>query len=140
VRYQQDRSTATDALFNHMSAFIQALGRVERVWQSTPDQTVLLSREVYHRFLAFCTPEYEPLRQERDPIISNNLRQLFALVEESRSHREREVRRRKDARLEAKMTAAERPSKTSSYDWKAYGMATVIVKHELSGRNCVVRC
>ena len=36
VRYQTDLSTATDALFNHMATFMQALGRVERIWTEMP--------------------------------------------------------------------------------------------------------
>ena len=68
-RYQQDTNTRVDALFNHMSTFMQALGRVERVWEPMHDQTVLLSRDVYHHFQHFCAPEFEQLRQERELII-----------------------------------------------------------------------
>ena len=101
-RYLFDRTTAADALFNHMATFMQALGRVERVWTQMPDQTVLLSRDVYHRFQSFCSPEYEELRVEREPIISNNLQQVFAQISASLPHVERAVQRSKDARLEAK--------------------------------------
>lgn len=101
-RYLFDRTTAADALFNHMATFMQALGRVERVWTKMPDQTVLLSRDVYHRFQAYCSPEYASIRAEREPIISNNLRQVLAHISESLPQLERAVRRSKDARLEAK--------------------------------------
>jgi hypothetical protein len=99
ARYQTDLSTATDALFNHMATFMQALGRVERIWTEMPDQTVLLSQDVYERFQAFCSPRYTQLRAEREPLISNNLRQLLELVSESLSQREDAVQRSKDARL-----------------------------------------
>ena len=100
-RYQQDTNTRVDALFNHMSTFMQALGRVERVWEPMSDQTVLLSRDVYHHFQRFCAPEFEQTRQERELIISNNLQQIFQRVSESLPRLERAVRRAKDARLAA---------------------------------------
>lgn len=101
-RYQKDVSTRVDALFNHMSTFMQALGRVERIWERMPDQTVLLSREVYGHFQRFCSPEFEQLRQERELTISNNLQQVFAQVCADLSQLERTVRRSKDARLTAR--------------------------------------
>ena len=102
IRYQLDPSTATDALLNHMATFMQALGRIERIWTRMPDQTVLFNRDVYHHFQAFCSSDYKELRQQRESMISNNLQQVFALVEADLPQREREVRRSKDARLEAK--------------------------------------
>jgi hypothetical protein len=101
-RYQHDVSTRVDALFNHMSTFMQALGRVERIWERMPDQTVLLSREVYGHFQRYCSPEFEQLHQERELTISNNLQQIFTWVCADLAHHEREVRRSKDARLVAR--------------------------------------
>jgi hypothetical protein len=101
-RYQNDVSTRVDALFNHMSTFMQALGRVERIWERMPDQTVLLSREVYGHFQRFCSPEFEQLRQERELTISNNLQQVLAQVCTDLPQLEHAVRRSKDARLAAR--------------------------------------
>jgi hypothetical protein len=101
-RYRLDISTAVDALFNHISTFMQALGRVERIWTEMPDQTVLFSQDVYTRFLAFCAPEFDAVREQREPIISNNLRQIFDQVCANLSQREDEARRQRDARLVAK--------------------------------------
>ncbi len=98
-RYQADANTRFDALFNHMSTFMQALGRIERIWGEMPDQTALLSREVYRHFQRFCAPEFDQLRQERELMISNNLRQIFEQVRAALPHLERAVRRHKDARL-----------------------------------------
>lgn len=101
-RYQNDPSTAPDALFNHMAAFMQALGRVERVWIKMEDQTILLSRDVYQHFQAFCAPEFSGLRERREPLISNNLRQVFDQVSASLPQIERALRQSKDARLLAR--------------------------------------
>lgn len=101
-RYQNDVSTRVDALCNHMSTFMQTLGRVERIWERMPDQTVLLSREVYGHFQRFCSPEFEQQRQERELTISNNLLQVFAQVCADLPQLERAVRRSKDARLTAR--------------------------------------
>lgn len=102
IRYQNDPNTAPDALFNQMSTFMQALGRVERIWAKTPDQTVLFSRDVYHRFQTFCLPEYEEIRLQREAILSANLQKIFAQVAASLPLHEREVERFKDGRLGAR--------------------------------------
>lgn len=43
-------STANDCLLNQLAIFIQALGRVERAWHTTPNQVALLSPEVFRTF------------------------------------------------------------------------------------------
>jgi hypothetical protein len=101
-RYLEHSDTSDDALFNHMATFMQALGRVERVWEKMDDQTILLSRSVHQQFYRFCNPEFEQTRQEREPIISNNLKQIFEKICAERAPREREIRRYKDARLGSK--------------------------------------
>jgi len=101
-RYQMDTNTRFDALFNHMATFMQALGRVERVWSKMPDQTVLFSRDVYGHFQRFCAPEFEQVRQRRELMVSNNLQRIFNLVSGELPQIQRSVRRYKDARLSAK--------------------------------------
>ena len=100
--YQEDMSTRDDALLNHMATFMQALGRIERLWAKTPDQTVILSRDVYTHFQEFCSPKFEQLRQEREPVISGNLRQLFDIIAHELPHRDRALRQEKDTRLTTK--------------------------------------
>lgn len=97
--YQENKSTHADALLNHIATFMQALGRIERVWAEMPDQTVVLSRDVYTHFQEFCGPEFDQLRQERESFISENLRQLLARIGNERPSVEQALRREKDTRL-----------------------------------------
>lgn len=96
-RYQHDLQTAYDALLNNMATFKQALGRFERVWDETPDQTVLMSKEVHQRFLAFAQEEYESIRRDREDLISDNLRKLLLQVQETYLQRRRAIRKNRDA-------------------------------------------
>jgi hypothetical protein len=103
-RYQHDPSTGYDALLNNMATFMQALGRIERVWHAMPDQTVLLSKEVHQRFLAFVQEDYDHIREGRDAIISDNLRKLFLQVQQTRLQRRRDARKTRDATFAQKNT------------------------------------
>lgn len=99
-RYKNDPNTSRDSLLNQLAAFIQALGRIERVWTLMEDQTVRLCREVYEVFEVFCTrPQYEYLREKRQCIISNNLQQLFDQVVEQTKANTKLIRRLRDERL-----------------------------------------
>ncbi|GCE50474.1 hypothetical protein EI42_05832 [Thermosporothrix hazakensis] len=98
-RYQNDPSTADDALINNIATFIQALGRIERVWSKMPDQTVFFSEDVYACFQAFCSERFDDRHNERESMFSDNLQQIFAQVREDLSRRERESWRQRDARL-----------------------------------------
>lgn len=44
-----------DGVLNQFTVFVQALGRIERVWQPTDDQTVHLDKDVYGVFERFLT-------------------------------------------------------------------------------------
>lgn len=101
-RYQKDPSTAADALFNQMATFMQALGRVERIWTAMPKQTVLFSRDVYHRFQTFCLPIYDEIRLPREPMISTNLQHIFAQISTDLPLHEQAIEQFKDARLGAR--------------------------------------
>ena len=100
--YQQSKNTHFDALLNHMATFMQALGRVERVWAKMPNQTVVLSSDVYTHFQEYCGYEFIQLRQKREPFISENLRQLLALIYDEQLSLEQAQRRAKDSRLASK--------------------------------------
>ncbi|GCE20914.1 hypothetical protein [Dictyobacter kobayashii] len=101
-RYLEHPDTSADALFNHMATFMQALGRIERIWGKMDDQTVLLSQSVHQHFYRFSNPEFDQTRQEREPIISHNLQRIFEKIHAERAPREREISRYKDGRLEGK--------------------------------------
>lgn len=99
-RYKNDPSTSRDSLLNQLAAYIQALGRVERVWTRMDDQTIRLSREIYQVLEVFCTrPQYEYLRQRRQNTISNNLQQLFDQITEQARANKKVIRRVRDERL-----------------------------------------
>lgn len=99
-RYQQG-STATDCLFNQLAVFIQALGRVERAWDSTPAQIALFCPEVFRIFQAFTGEEYETIREQRAPFTSANLQAVLDDVVRQTRGFEREARRKRDTRLRA---------------------------------------
>jgi hypothetical protein len=94
-------STSTDCLFNQLAIFIQALGRVERVWEATPDQVALLTPEVFRVFQAFIGPEFETIRLERAPFASANLHSVLEAVADRSAGHLREARRQRDTRLRA---------------------------------------
>jgi len=99
-RYLQGRDTREDAKLNQLATFIQALGRIERVWTPMADQIIRLDANVYAVFEDFCTQAvYADLRQQREAIISSNLRSVFAQVTAQAQSRGREIERRKDERL-----------------------------------------
>ncbi|MCL4299577.1 MAG: hypothetical protein KJ077_27825 [Anaerolineae bacterium] len=98
--YRTQPETGRDSILNQLATFIQALGRVERVWSAMDDQTVRLRREVYQVFEVFCTRlEYEHLRETRQKIISNNLQQVFDHITEQSNVSVKQMRRVKDERL-----------------------------------------
>lgn len=104
TRYQQDAGTRADALLNNLATFIQALGRIEREWRPTPRQSVVLGGEVYQCFQAFLGPDYDYLREGRERLISDNLKQLFSRIRLQMPQRERELRDTKDSRPAARNT------------------------------------
>lgn len=99
-RYHNDMATAMDALLNRLATFIQALGRIERIWHQMPDQAVRMSRDVWETFETFCTqPEYLPLRENRQSTISGNLRQVLQQVADQAKQTRRTIRQTQDERL-----------------------------------------
>ncbi len=99
--YRLDPGTAKDALFNNMATFIQAVGRIERIWDKMDDdQHVLLSPEVHKQFQAFfCNPMYTNLHQSREVTNSNNLQQISRQIQTQYAQLKKEVRRQKDSTL-----------------------------------------
>ncbi|MBE2182430.1 MAG: hypothetical protein IAE89_03290 [Anaerolineae bacterium] len=98
TRYRKDISTTSDAILNQIATLIQALGRIERVWEPVPSQTVTMSDDVFEVFQKFVLDlEFEEIRNNRNAIISNNLRQLLEQVQtisvqEHRANERRAIR------------------------------------------------
>lgn len=91
---------ADDARLNRIATYIQALGRIERVWLPMSVQTIILCPKAYEDFQLFCTrPQYEYIRDERQTMISNNLRQLLEQVTAQTKTDERLMRKWRDERL-----------------------------------------
>ncbi len=94
-------STARDCLYNKLAIFIQALGRVERVWHETPAQVALFSPDVFQAFQAFVGEEHESVREGLAPYLSTNIQSILDDIATQTSQFEREARRRRDTRLRA---------------------------------------
>lgn len=98
THYRKDINTTSDAILNQVAMLIQALGRIERVWEPVPLQTVTMSEDVFEVFQKFILDlEFESIRDNRSQIISNNLRQLLdqvhtMFVSEHRAFERRAIR------------------------------------------------
>lgn len=100
MQYQQHPNTSSDYALNSIAACIQALGRTERVWEEMKDQTVIMSDEVHVAFQRFViAPEFAYIRTRREPIISNNLRQVLAQIEAQSEQIADQIAGRADQRL-----------------------------------------
>ncbi|HLY26219.1 MAG TPA: hypothetical protein VKQ72_07755, partial [Aggregatilineales bacterium] len=97
--YQHHPRMYADYQLNTVSALIQALGRIERVWAPLSDQTVILCREAYHAFQQFLAPEFDTIRESRESLISQNVRQVFAQIAEQVTEQERAIWRSRDGLL-----------------------------------------
>lgn len=104
ARYHNEWATkGSESVYNRMAALIQALGRIERVWRALPDQTVVLSKDVWQVFELFCTrPQFAEVFENRMPIISSNLQEIFAQIAQQAKVNERWVQRYKDEMLAVK--------------------------------------
>lgn len=71
----------TDGVLNQFSVLVQALGRIERVWQPMPDQQVWLGREVYGVLARMATdPELAAERANYLRYASGNMQTLLAAI------------------------------------------------------------
>lgn len=134
-------STARDCLYNKLAIFIQALGRVERVWHETPAQVALLSPDVFQVFQAFVGEEHETVREKLFPYLSTNMQAVLEDVALRTSQLEREARRRRDTRLQAsnhrsqeaiqelvrrlETVRSQRTDLEARYDWEALRQAVL---------------
>lgn len=102
--YRAGRNTElqADSLKNRIATYIQALGRIERVWARMPTQTVFLAEEVFDDFARFVQDEvFAHLHQARRGRLSSNLARMMEQVEQMAAARAKVARRHMDERLSA---------------------------------------
>ena len=91
-----------DSLKNRMATYIQALGRIERVWDKMPTQTIFLAEEVFDDFARFVQDDvFTHLHQQRFQRLSKNLARIMEQIEEMATDRTKIARRHMDERLAA---------------------------------------
>jgi hypothetical protein len=91
-----------DSLKNRIATYIQALGRIERVWDSMPKQMVFLAQEVFDDFARFVQDDmFAYLHQTRRGRLSGNLARMMEQIETLAKARAKTARRHTDERLAA---------------------------------------
>lgn len=76
----------SDGRANQLATLIQALGRIERVRAPMPQQVIHLSEEAYRLFETVASEEeFEGLRADLIPCLSDNLRALFEAITRNRA-------------------------------------------------------
>ena len=99
--YNKDYLESTeDGLFSQLSVFIQALGRIERVWNPMEDQTIRMSDGVYKVFETFFKLDDRAFSKQRvSQYFSNNIAQLFKLIENQYIKTQSDISDKKEERL-----------------------------------------
>jgi hypothetical protein len=131
-RYQDDANTRFDALFNHMSTFIQALGRVERIWGKCPIRRHYSASRCTVTFSGFALPSSIGSGRTASSRCGRS------------SNRYAKTSRTSSARCDALKTPAWEGKTNSagwrykgcSAAWKGYARGIVIRMHALSGNTC----
>jgi hypothetical protein len=78
-----------DGLSNRVSTYIQALGRIERVWGKMNTQVIRLENEVYNQLEDFATKDdFYPVFKRNEPYFSQNVKALFTHILEKKFERE----------------------------------------------------
>lgn len=82
-----------DGLSNRVSTYIQALGRIERVWEKMNTQVIRLDNDVYNQLEDFATKDdYYAVFKRNEPYFSQNVKALFAHILENKFGREYQQR------------------------------------------------
>lgn len=82
-----------DGLSNRVSTYIQALGRIERVWGQMNTQVIRLENEVYNQLEDFATKDdFNTVFKRNEPYFSHNVKALFTHIIESKFGREYQQR------------------------------------------------
>lgn len=104
TEYRSGRNTEllADSLKNRVATYIQALGRIERVWDRMPSQMIFLAQEVFDDFARFVQDDvFAHLHQTRRVRLSGNLARMMDQIEVLAKERVKNARRYTDERLAA---------------------------------------
>lgn len=90
-----------DGILNQLAVYIQAIGRIERVWEKMDNQYIYFRREVYELFEMFSTSnDFINVKQKIFPYLSGNLQSLIRLIEEYSKKQNIEIDDWKEEHLE----------------------------------------
>ncbi len=85
-----------DGLCSRVATYIQALGRVERVWEKMDNQVIRLDREVYNHLETFATENENYLQflnfERNKPYFSQNVSAMFDYIIENKPNRKQQQR------------------------------------------------
>lgn len=74
-----------DGLSNRVSTYIQALGRIERVWEQMNTQFIRLEGEVYNQLENFATKDdFFTVFKRNEPYFSQNVKAMFVQILENK--------------------------------------------------------
>lgn len=74
--------SSEDGVLNQLAVFIQAIGRIERVWVKMEDQHIYFREEVYKVFDQFCiSNDFSKIKQNVLPYFSANMQSLIKQIE-----------------------------------------------------------
>ena len=101
-RFNSDYLKLDDGMFSQIAVFIQALGRIERVWQPMETQTIRLSQDIYNLLENFVTsPNCGSIKQDLKKYFSNNLLVLFEKIEKDARKRKNIISLEKEEHLKS---------------------------------------
>ncbi|MEO1255681.1 MAG: hypothetical protein AAFY41_12490 [Bacteroidota bacterium] len=96
-----------------MATYIQAMGRIERVWREVVNQNVFMNWDVFNDFATFYIDEsYYEIQEKRKNRISNNLLGLISQVKDQA----RKINRQAKRRAEAGLTSQEAKCRSSIHE------------------------
>jgi hypothetical protein len=82
-----------DGLSNRVATYIQALGRIERVWEQMNTQIIRLENEVYNQLEDFATKDdFIPIFKRNESYFSQNVKAMFTHILENKFGREYQQR------------------------------------------------
>lgn len=97
AEFNNSYANLSDGLYNRVAIYIQALGRVERIWEKMEDQIIRLDKEVYNDLEDFCKiddGDYKRYRQQylkNLPYYSHNVSRMFEQILEQEGDRKLKI-------------------------------------------------
>lgn len=83
-----------DGLFNRVATYIQALGRIERIWEQMDNQVIRLDSEVYNHLEDFATKDkFYSIFTRNEPYFSQNVKTMFSHIIKNKFGRQQQQRR-----------------------------------------------